>query len=75
MTAEQHQVINAAIAWKETFGREGNQARWVELSQAIDNLISVQDGKVAEPEEKRKCGSCDVELSLYCSHCQQEVEQ
>lgn len=25
--------------------------------------------------DKRECPSCEVELSLYCSHCQQEFEQ
>lgn len=24
---------------------------------------------------KRNCPSCDVEMSFYCSHCQQEFEQ
>lgn len=27
------------------------------------------------PAPKRNCPSCDVEMGLYCSHCQQEFEQ
>jgi len=26
-------------------------------------------------QAKRNCPSCEVELSFYCSHCQQEFEQ
>jgi len=31
--------------------------------------------KAYNERDKRDCPSCEVELSLYCSHCQQEFEQ
>lgn len=40
MKALERSVIDAALEWKRTFGAQGNQAAFVKLSQATDNLIS-----------------------------------
>lgn len=40
MTRLQQAVVDAALEWKRTFGAQGNQAAFIRLSQATDNLIS-----------------------------------
>lgn len=44
-TPEERAVIEAVIEWKQSFGFIGNEARWTELSQAADNLLTARAKK------------------------------
>lgn len=53
-------------------GEQGARKNRILERAALDASIYVAGRDSAA---KRECPSCDVEMSFYCSHCQQEFEQ